>query len=114
MFLLQVEPAPSLSNLCRRYSSLRRIIPNFKAGLRRATRDTQKSERSLALVLFLPSLQSVMRILVVIYTLWQLLSYASAKYTNQWAVDIYGGPEEADLVAKETGCINDGKIDKIV
>ena len=68
----------------------------------------------MALVLFLPSLQSVMRILVVIYTLWQLLSYASAKYTNQWAVDIYGGPEEADLVAKETGCINDGKIDKIV
>ena len=51
-----------------------------------------------------------MRILVVIYTLWQLLSYASAKYTNQWAVDIYGGPEEADLVAKETGCINDGKL----
>ena len=50
-----------------------------------------------------------MRILVVIYLLCMLRCYASAKYTNQWAVDIYGGPEEADLVAKETGCINDGK-----
>eukprot|EP00093_Oithona_nana_P005555 05555.XXX_231746_225773_1 [CDS] Oithona nana genome sequencing. len=51
-----------------------------------------------------------MRILVVIYLLCMLRCYASAKYTNQWAVDIYGGPEEADLVAKETGCINDGVI----
>ena len=55
-----------------------------------------------------------MRILVVIYLLCMLRCYASAKYTNQWAVDIYGGPEEADLVAKETGCINDGKTYSLI
>ena len=35
----------------------------------------------------------------------------NAQYTNEWAVDIEGGQSEADLVAKETGCVNQGKTD---
>ena len=35
-----------------------------------------------------------------------------AQYTNQWAVDVHGGQSEADLIAKDTGCTNEGKKKK--
>ena len=38
-----------------------------------------------------------------------LVQVNDAQYTNQWAVDIDGGQSEADRVAKETGCTNQGK-----
>ena len=51
-----------------------------------------------------------MRILVVNFILCYLTFFGcEAKFTNQWAVDIHGGPEEADLVAQETGCTNEGR-----
>ena len=52
-----------------------------------------------------------MRILVVNFISLCYITFfgCEAKYTNQWAVDIHGGPEEADLVAQETGCINEGR-----
>ena len=37
-----------------------------------------------------------------------------AQYTNQWAVDVHGGQSEADLIAKDTGCTNEGKKKKIL
>ena len=39
-----------------------------------------------------------------------LVQVNDAQFTNQWAVDIDGGQSEADRVAKETGCTNQGKI----
>ena len=38
-----------------------------------------------------------------------LVQVNDAQFTNQWAVDIDGGQSEADRVAKETGCTNQGK-----
>ena len=34
---------------------------------------------------------------------------ASAQFTNQWAIEVHGGQREANLVASETGCVNEGK-----
>ena len=42
-----------------------------------------------------------------------LVQVNDAQFTNQWAVDIDGGHSEADKVAKETGCTNQGKTNKI-
>jgi len=39
-----------------------------------------------------------------------LVQVNDAQFTNQWAVDIDGGHSEADKVAKETGCANQGII----
>ena len=30
-------------------------------------------------------------------------------FTNEWAVDIEGGKEEADRAARELGCVNEGE-----
>lgn len=38
-----------------------------------------------------------------------LVQVNDAQFTNQWAVDIDGGHSEADKVAKETGCTNQGR-----
>ena len=38
-----------------------------------------------------------------------LVQVNDAQFTNQWAVDIDGGHSEADRVAKETGCANQGR-----
>ena len=38
-----------------------------------------------------------------------LVQVNDAQFTNQWAVDIDGGHSEADKVAKETGCANQGR-----
>ena len=42
-----------------------------------------------------------------------LVQFNDAQFTNQWAVDIDGGQSEADSVAKETGCTNQGKTKNI-
>ena len=39
-----------------------------------------------------------------------LVQVNDAQFTNQWAVDIDGGQSEADSVAEETGCTNQGKV----
>lgn len=50
---------------------------------------------------------------------WTVLVLLSAKlkwidaaevYTNTWAVQINGGPEEADRIAREHGFINHGNV----
>ena len=33
----------------------------------------------------------------------------AVQYTHDWAIDVHGGRAEADLVAKDTGCINQGR-----
>ena len=39
-----------------------------------------------------------------------LIFHTSAiQYTHDWAIEVDGGQEEADLVAKDTGCVNQGK-----
>lgn len=47
-------------------------------------------------------------IFFVIFGYYSTIS--AAQFTNQWAVDVIGGQLEADLIAKETGCINEGKL----
>lgn len=56
---------------------------------------------------------------VVQLHLWAILVLLSAKqkwidaadiYTNTWAVQISGGPEEADRIAREHGFINHGNV----
>lgn len=48
--------------------------------------------------------------------LWTVLVLLTAKlidaevYTNTWAVQISGGPEEADRIAREHGFINLGNV----
>ena len=39
-----------------------------------------------------------------------LIFHTSAiQYTHDWAIEVDGGQDEADLVAKDTGCVNQGK-----
>lgn len=40
--------------------------------------------------------------------------YAAEVFTNTWAVQIIGGPEEADRIAKEHGFINHGNVSSAV
>ena len=46
---------------------------------------------------------------LVVNLMLTLLKVSEAQYTNEWAVDVDGGHEEAELVASETGCVNQGK-----
>lgn len=46
---------------------------------------------------------------LVVILLQVLVQVIASQFTNQWAVDIIGGQAEADRVAKETGCTNQGK-----
>lgn len=41
------------------------------------------------------------------------LADAAEVYTNTWAVQIDGGPEEADRIAREHGFINHGNVSHI-
>ena len=46
----------------------------------------------------------------VVHFLCILIFHTSAiQYTHDWAIEVDGGQEEADLVAKDTGCVNQGK-----
>ena len=38
-----------------------------------------------------------------------LIHTSAIQYTHDWAIEVDGGQEEADLVAKDTGCVNQGK-----
>ena len=51
-------------------------------------------------------LKTLLKIVVIQLSL--VISRSGAQFTNQWAVEVEGGLAEADLVASETGCINEG------
>ena len=38
-----------------------------------------------------------------------LIHTSAIQYTHDWAIEVDGGHEEADLLAKDTGCVNQGK-----
>lgn len=47
----------------------------------------------------------------LVVTLMSLTHFViSAQYTNEWAVEVHGGVEEAKVVAKETGCVYQGHV----
>lgn len=50
--------------------------------------------------------------LLHLWTVVVLLKWIDAAevYTNAWAVQIDGGPEEADRIAREHGFINHGNV----
>lgn len=50
--------------------------------------------------------------LLLTWTGFVLLKWTDAAevYTNSWAVQISGGPEEADRIAREHGFINHGNV----
>jgi len=54
--------------------------------------------------------------LLLVWTGFVLLTHelkwanAAEVYTNTWAVQIDGGPEEADRIAREHGFINQGNV----
>lgn len=55
---------------------------------------------------------------VALLHLWTVLvllnvAHAVEVYTNTWAVQIDGGPEEADRIAREHGFINHGNVSHI-
>lgn len=39
-----------------------------------------------------------------------VLSLSDIKYSNQWSVQINGGKEEADRLARKHGFLNEGKV----
>ena len=43
-------------------------------------------------------------------TLPSLLSIEKIRYSNDWAVEIHGGPEMADQIARRFGFINLGQV----
>ncbi len=48
---------------------------------------------------------------VALLLVWSLLvADASGHYLNQWAVELDGGDQAADRVARELGCINLGEF----
>ena len=40
---------------------------------------------------------------------WCIFHTLAIQYTHDWAIEVEGGHTEADLVAKDTGCVNQGK-----
>ena len=40
---------------------------------------------------------------------WCIFHTLAIQYTHDWAIEVQGGHAEADLVAKDTGCVNQGK-----
>ena len=40
---------------------------------------------------------------------WCIFQTLAVQYTHDWAIEVEGGQSEADLVAKDTGCVNQGK-----
>lgn len=50
---------------------------------------------------------------IVLLTAQLKWNYAAEVFTNTWAVQITGGPEEADRIAREHGFINHGNVSSV-
>lgn len=55
------------------------------------------------------ALLNLWTVLVLLTAEWKWIDAAEV-YTNAWAVQIDGGPEEADRIAREHGFINHGNV----
>ena len=51
-----------------------------------------------------------LQVLLSSILLTYIQSLSDIKYSNQWSVQIDGGKEEADRLAKKHGFVNEGKV----